>query len=177
MYSDVTLAISVNDSRIDPVKDQVDVTIRVGELDDSDLVAVRLGTVKRIIAASPAYLKNRGTPTTIADLADHSCLLLSGFSEQAVWPMIQNDEVINVKVDGTVVSDSADILLNMAIEGVGIIRLGDFLGEEALANGQLQELFAQKHDPEPKPLSALISPNRQHIPRVRAFIDYLKTVV
>jgi DNA-binding transcriptional LysR family regulator len=173
-YTDVTVDVSVCDHRIDPVEKRIDVTIRVGFLEDSDLIAARLGTVRRIIAASPAYLARRGTPTTIADLMNHDCLLLTGFSGQAMWPLIKDGKTVETAVRGTVTSDSADTLLRMAIEGVGIIRMGDFLGEKALADGRLVELFKDRHDADPKPISMLILPGRQNIPRIRAFIDFLK---
>lgn len=173
-YPEITLDLSVSDRRIDPVAEQIDVTIRVGQLGDSDLIAIRLGNVKRIIAASPGYLVNRGTPETPQDLAEHNCLLLKGFSRQAVWPMYQDGSRVEMTVSGSVTSDSADSLLRMAIAGTGIIRLGDFLGEKALSTGQLVPLLEDGHDPDPQPITALVTPGRQHIPRVRAFIDFLK---
>ncbi len=173
-YPNVTVDVSVSDYRIDPLENQIDVTIRVGRLEDSDLIAARLGTVQRVIAASPDYLKRRGTPTTLKDLAHHDCLLLKGFAEQAFWPMIENKTVVRTAVKGRVTADSADTLLQMAIEGVGIIRVGDFLGENALASGRLVELFRDRHDADPKPISALMLPGRHAIPRIRAFVDFLK---
>jgi DNA-binding transcriptional LysR family regulator len=173
-FPDVTIDVAVSDQRIDPMEEQIDVTIRVGSLQDSDLVVARLGTVKRIIAASPGYLERRGFPKTPADLKNHNCLLLTGFAGQALWPMISDGVVEKVAVSGSVSSDSADTLLKMAIAGVGIIRLGDFLGEPALADGRLIKLLEGQHDPDPKPLSALMLPGRQNIPRVRAFVDFLK---
>lgn len=173
-YPDVTVDVSVCDHRIDPVEKQVDVTIRVGFLEDSNLIGARLGTVQRIIAASPIYLERRGTPTTIADLGRHDCLLLTGFPRQPTWPLIEDSKIVKIAVRGTVTSDSADTLLRMAIEGLGIIRLGDFLGEKALADGRLVELFKDRHDTDPKPISALMLPGRRNIPRIRAFVEFLK---
>lgn len=173
-YPDITIDVSVSDRRIDPVSAQVDVTIRVGELQDSDLTNIRLGTVRRIIAASPSYLKRNGIPKSPKELDQHSCLLLTGFSRQAIWPMIEDGKKKDVKVSGPVSSDNADVLLHMAIEGAGIIRLGDFLGAEALRSGQLKELLSGQYYDDPKPLTALVLPNRNHVPRVRVFLDFLK---
>ena len=88
----ITLDVSVSDRRIDPIKEQMDVTIRVGELTDSDLVAFRLGTVRRIIAASPDYCATHGQPREPDDLRRHACLLLSGFTRLAIWPLRQNGD-------------------------------------------------------------------------------------
>lgn len=177
-YPEVSLDLSVCDQRIDPVAQGIDVTVRVGALTDSDLIAIRLGTVRRVIAASPNYLKTYGIPRAAADLAKHECLLLSGFHSQAVWPMLDaKGQRVDVPVSGRVRSDSAETLLRMAIAGVGLIRLGDFLGERAIAEGSLIEVFKGLHDDDPKPISALVLPGRQSLPRVRAFIDFLKQEV
>ncbi len=176
-YPEITLDLTVSDRRIDPIAEQVDVTVRVGALNDSDLVAIRIGTVKRIIAASPDYLAQHGTPVTAEELRQHNCLLLGAFPHQSHWPMYQDGRAITVKVSGSVKSDSAESLLRLAIAGAGIIRLGDFLGESALARGQLVPLLADCHDPDPQPITALVTPGRQKIPRVRAFVDFLKAEI
>ncbi|GAB5470161.1 MAG: LysR family transcriptional regulator [Rhodospirillales bacterium] len=176
-YPEVTLDLSVSDRRIDPLAAQVDVTIRVGALADSDLVAIRLGTVRRVIAASPCYLDRHGTPKTARDLAAHNCLLLSGFPKQALWPFVEEGKRIEVPVTGAVTSDSAEALLQAALAGVGIVRLGDFLGEVALAAGRLVPLLTDRHDDDPQPITALVAPGRQAIPRVRVLLDFLKAAL
>ena len=168
-YPDITVEISVIDRRVDVVAEQIDVAIRVGPLHDTSLVSHRLGEVRRIIAASPAYLRrhgDRGTPVTY-------CLHLRGFSRLAGWPMYVDGERVLLPVKGSVSSDSADMLLDLAVSGIGIIRLGDFLGEAALSAKQLVPLLENCHDDDPTPLSALMPPGRQNIPRVRAFVDFL----
>ncbi len=82
-FPEIAVELSVSDHRIDPIADQVDVTIRVGPLGDSGLIAVRLGEVRRVIAGSPGYLERYGIPEQAADLARHNCLQLSGFSRLA----------------------------------------------------------------------------------------------
>lgn len=173
-YPDISVELSVSDQRIDPVLDQIDVTLRVGPLQDSGLVLVPLGTVKRIIVASPDYLARRGRPEVPRDLLEHNCLQLSGFARLAQWPMLEGGKRILLPVKGSIACDSADLLLDLALAGVGIVRLGDFLGEQALTDGRLVPLLSDCHDPDPTPLSALILPGRQNIPRVRAFIAFLK---
>ncbi|OOG46588.1 LysR family transcriptional regulator [Polaromonas sp. A23] len=176
-YPEISIELTVSDQRIDPVLDQIDVTIRVGPLQDSELVLLRLGTVSRIIAASPDYLARKGIPLQPRDLLDHNCLQLSGFARLAQWPMLENGKRVMLPVEGSIACDSADLLLDLALAGVGIVRLGDFLGEQALAEGRLVPLLSECHDRDPTPLSALILPGRQNIPRVRAFIDFLKAAL
>ena len=174
LYPDITIDVSVSDRRINPITEQADITIRVGALLDSDLVAIPLGSVKRIIAASPGYISKHGAPEQPCDLAKHSCLLLSGFPYQANWPFVLKGERIDIAVKGRMTSDSAEALLRAAVAGLGIIRLGDFLGAEALASKQLVPVLDDYHVQDPQPISALIPSGRQSVPRVRALLDFLK---
>lgn len=173
-YPDITLDLSVSDQRGDPTFDQTDITVRVGPLADSGLVLVPLGTVSRIIAASPDYLARCGTPQQPRDLLAHNCLLLSGFARLAQWPLFESNKRILLPVKGNVTCDSADVVLDMALAGIGIARFGDFLAEKAIADGRLVPLLADCHDTDPKPISALVLPGRQRIPRVRVLLDFLK---
>lgn len=173
-YPEISLDISVTDHRVDPVTDQADITIRVGDLADSTLVGVPLGSVSRVIAASPAYLAAHGEPKTPQDLVRHECLLLHGFPRQAIWPFRENGKPVSVKVRGQLTSDSAETLLRTAISGAGIIRLGDFLGAEALASGDLVPLLTAFHEAGRQPITALVQPGRQSLPRNRAILDFLK---
>ena len=176
-FPEITVDLSVSDHRIDPIADQVDVTIRVGPLGDSELIAVRLGEVRRVIAGSPRYLERHGVPAQAADLARHNCLQLSGFSRLAQWPMFEQGKRVLVPVKGSIRSDSADFLLDLALAGAGLVRFGDFLGEDAVKDGRLVPVLSHCHDPDPQPITALILPGRQNIPRVRAFVDFLKAGV
>ena len=173
-YPDITLDLSVGDRRIDPFAEQADVTIRVGPLADSELIRIGLGEVRRVIAASPDYLARHGVPRCPEDLRHHNCLLLTGNTRLAKWPLFDGGRQVSLAVEGTLRSDSADALLEMALAGMGIIRVGDFLGEAALADGRLLPLLSDCHDDDPQPISALILPGRQSVPRVRCFIDFLK---
>ena len=171
----ITLSISVADHRIDPVADRADVTIRVGDLVDSGLIAISLGSVGRVIAASPAYLAEHGEPRTSQDLLKHNCLLLNGFPHQATWPFREEGQATSVAVKGNLTSDSAETLLHLAVSGAGIVRLGDFLGADALASGRLVPLLTRIHEPGEQPITALVQAGRQSVPRIRALIQFLKS--
>lgn len=173
-YPDITLDLTVSDQRGDPAFEQTDITIRIGPLADSNLVLVPLGTVNRVIAASPDYLARHGTPQQPRELLARNCLLLSGFARLAQWPMFENGKRIMLPVKGNITTDSADVLLDMARAGIGIARCGDFLAELAIADGRLVPLLSDCHDTDPTPISALVLPGRQNIPRVRVLIDFLK---
>lgn len=172
-YPEISIDMVISDHRIDPIKDQFDITIRVGPLDDSSLIMHRLGVVNRTVLASPSYLERHGMPKRPSDLLEHNCLLLSGFPRLSEWPMFENGTSVLLRPTGSVKADNADVLIDLAISGVGIVRVGDFLGEKAIADGLLVPLLEQFHDKDQTILSALILPGRQNIPRVRSFISFL----
>lgn len=173
-YPDISLDVAVTDQRVNPVSSQADITIRVGALADSGLISIPMGSVVRIIAASPAYIEQHGMPRKAAHLKDHNCLLLRGFPDQAFWPFSENGKQIKVPVSGSIVSDSAETLLRAAIAGAGIIRLGDFLGAEALKSGQLCPILTDTHVASKQPITCLVQPGRKTLPTVRAFLDFLR---
>lgn len=175
-HPDIDLDLNVTDRRIDPIADQVDVTIRVGPLAQTDLIGIELGKVRRVIAASPYYLARKGTPTHPRDLQGHTCLQLSGFRRLAKWPMIENGKPVALPVTGSVTADSAELLLALAIAGAGIIRFGDFLGAEAIQDGRLVPLLEESHDADPQPITALIPRERRGLPAVDAFLSFLKAI-
>jgi len=172
-YPDISLDLSIADRRVDVIGEQVDVAIRTGSSGDSSLITRRIGDMRRVICASPDYLARHGTPREPADLARHNCLLLTGFSRLAAWPMQVDGRIIEMNVKGTVTCDSAELLLDLVLAGLGIARFGDFLAEDALAKGDLVPLLVEHHVVEAAPISALMPPGRQHLPRVRAFVDFL----
>src|SRR5262249_9174093 len=129
--------------------------------------------LRRIVCASPAYLARHGRPVRPADLAHQSCLTLSRNPGAATWPFRFNDELVQIDVKGTVSADSADMLLGLAIEGAGSLRISEQVVDEAIARGQLEPLLQDVQDPEQYPLWALLPPGRYQAPKVRAFLDFL----
>ncbi|MDP3415939.1 LysR family transcriptional regulator [Falsiroseomonas sp.] len=172
-YPEVTLELSVNDRRVDLMAEQIDIAIRTGRVDDSSLIARTLETDHRVICASPAYLARRGTPVTPEDLARHDCLVLHGFSRLAEWPFLQGGRVAQRSITPAMTCDSVEVLRDMTLAGLGIVRLAGFLLRDALEEGRLVPLLAAHHVPEPVPITALMPPGRQHLPRVRALLDLL----
>ncbi len=172
-FPDVRIELTVSDRRIDPIAEQIDITVRVGPLADSELVAVKLGEVRRVIVASPTYLRANGRPKQPTDLTKHNCLLLAGHPRLAEWPMVDNGRMSAVRVTGNVQCDSAEAQLDLATAGVGIARVGDFLGEPAIADGRLVPLLGDFHFADLQPITALVLPARRFLPRVRAVVDAL----
>jgi DNA-binding transcriptional LysR family regulator len=171
-YPDITVELHVSDRQVDLVAEQIDVAIRSGALGDSTLVARKVGEATRVICASPLYLEKHGTPQVPADLLQHNCLTLPG-PAWSQWPFHSHEGINRLAVSGTFTSDNADLLLDMALAGLGVARLADFMVARALRDVALVRLLVDSHVPESFPIHALTVPGRHRAPRIRAFVDFL----
>lgn len=172
-HPDITIELGISDQQIDLVAENVDVALRAGPLADSGLVARRIADARRVICASPSYLEKRGTPTRPADLPNHNCILIAGLPHLARWAFYTRDGIDHIRVRGDLTTDNADVMVDLAIAGHGIIRMVDVHVARAVANGLLIPLLTKQHVVDPTPIWALTPPGRNRVPRVRAFLDFL----
>jgi len=169
----ITLDFMVTNRVVDLVGENVDVSLRMGPLEDSGLVSRKIVDLTRIVCASPSYLAKHGRPVEPSDLVRHACLTLSRNPGSASWPFRVNGKLTRIDVKGPVSADSADMLLQLAIGGAGILRLSEHVVARSIHEGLLQPLLEDAQDPETNPLYALLPPGRHQAPKVRAFIDFL----
>jgi DNA-binding transcriptional LysR family regulator len=168
----ITLDFMVTNRVVDLVGENVDVSLRMGPLEDSGLVSRKIVDVTRIVCASPSYLAKHGRPVEPSDLVRHACLTLSRNPGSASWPFRVNGKLTRIDVKGPVSADSAD-MLQLAIGGAGILRRSEHVVARSIHEGLLQPLLQDAQDPETNPLYALLPPGRHQAPKVRAFIDFL----
>jgi DNA-binding transcriptional LysR family regulator len=169
----VTLDFVVTNRFVDLVRENVDIALRTGHLDDSTLIARKIVDIAQVICASPKYLARHGRPVHPSDLAHHSCLTLSRIPESAIWSFRVDGRLVRVKVGGSVTADSADLLARLAIEGAGVVRLGEIAVANAIQNGLLEPLLQDSDEPEDYPLWAVMPPGRQRALKVKVFLEFL----
>jgi DNA-binding transcriptional LysR family regulator len=172
-YPAITLDLGVTDRRVDFVTEQADVLLRTGPLGDSTLVARKIADGQRIVCAAPAYLQRRGQPATPEELLSHDCLVLRGLARLTAWPFRSATGLQTLTVRGVATTDSAEALRDMALAGLGIIRVSAFLVTRDIAEGRLVPLFEDRHVSEDVPVWAVTAPGRHRLPRVQVFVDFL----
>jgi DNA-binding transcriptional LysR family regulator len=172
-YPRITFEFLVTNRLVDLIGDNVDIALQVGQLNDSTLVARKIVDLTQVVCASPKYLADHGRPIKPSDLARHDCLTLSHIQGSRTWSFRVKGERVQVDVKGPVVADSAHMLLKLAIEGAGIIRLGDIIVARAIQDGILEPLLQDLQEPENFPLWAILPPGRQRTPKVKVFLDFL----
>lgn len=172
-YPGIRLDLSVTDRRVDLVAEQVDVLLRTGPLGDSSLIARKIAGGGRVICAAPGYLERRGKPVTPDDLLTHDCLVLRGLARLTAWPFRTATGLQTLTAHGVATTDSAEALRDMALAGLGIIRVSAFIVARDIAEGRLVVLFEDEHVSEDVPVWAVTAPGRHRLPRIQAFVDFL----
>jgi DNA-binding transcriptional LysR family regulator len=172
-HREVTVTLNLNDRVVDLIGEGIDVAIRIAALSDSSLIGVKLADNKRVVVASPDYLRRHGAPASLDDLAKHNCLAISSAGSQRGWTFRQNGKNVTLKVGGNMVCNDGAVLHDWALAGKGLAwrsmwevggeieagRLVTVLDEFAAPGNDIYAVFAQ----------------RRHLPlRIRAFIDFLR---
>jgi DNA-binding transcriptional LysR family regulator len=173
-HPNLQLQLVASDRFDDFFHEQIDLLIRVAELKDSNMVARRIATSRRVLCASPQYLAKAGEPKTPKDLAKHNCLLLRfPGSQQWRWTLVYpNGRPETLSLSGTMDSDNSDILTSWCLAGHGIAMKDMFEVAPYLKDGRLVEVM-REYPPVSYPIMALY-PHSQYLPpRVRLFIDFL----
>ena len=169
----VELDITISDEPLVGLGEGVDLAIRIGALDESSMVARRICNLERVICAAPAYLERCGTPRTPDDLQQHNCLWITSLPVLRRWPFDTDDGIRVVHIDGNVVANSAETVLQLALAGVGITRLTDVIVGDAIRRGELIPVLSDWHHVEPVPLYATYPSGRNLSPKIRAMVDFL----
>jgi len=170
----MTIDLGLNDRRVDLIEEGWDIAVRIGNMEDSSLIARKLAPCRTIVCASPAYLEEKGTPQTLAELAVHNCLgyTLSRSVGAGRW-QFGGEKKISVPVSGSLNANNGDALVAAAIAGQGIICQPTFLVAREIAAGSLVPI---RLDHNPAPLDGIFAvypPDRRPPPKVRTFIDFL----
>lgn len=173
LHPGVRVSVDLNDVMVDLVSAGMDMAIRIGTLDDSTLVARQLASNRRLLCASPDYLRRHGAPKTPADLAAHECLLLVGSQgRQDIWRLRDGDREVAVRVAGRIESNQGELLRDAAIAGLGIALHSSWHVNEDLRAGRLQVILPDYPLPDTG-IHAVMPQRRLVPPRVRAFVEFL----
>jgi DNA-binding transcriptional LysR family regulator len=171
-YPDVQVEVTLNDRAVDLIEEGFDLAIRVAREIDPGLIARKLTYACMVACASPGYLKQHGIPKSPEDLTSHNCLSYTYWSQGNEWRFRRKGVERKVRVSGNLRGNNGHILIEAAIDGLGVILQPTFLAYEALREGKLVRILA---DWETDNLTVFaVYPNRQFLPpKVRSFIDFL----
>ncbi|MBB3120056.1 LysR family transcriptional regulator [Pseudoduganella violacea] len=172
-HREVTATLNLNDRVVDLIGEGVDVAIRIASMSDSNLVSAKLADNRRVVVATPAYLKRHGKPLALDDLAQHNCLAISSDGSQRGWTFRENGKNVTRKVNGNMACNDGAVLHAWVLADKGLAwrsmwevggdietgRLCSVLDEYSAPGNDIYAVFAQ----------------RRHLPlRIRAFVDFLR---
>lgn len=174
-YPDIQIDVGVSDKPVDLVGENVDCVIRAGEISDPSLVARRIGSIHRVVCASPAYLKRHGMPKQPSDLESDRHRVISYFShgsERLTYVLERGDERYEVNAASTVAVNDSTAMLAAGLAGLGIARTAPFMAAPHVAAGSLQIILPQ-WSAGAWPLYVVYPPNRHVSTKLRVFIDWV----
>jgi DNA-binding transcriptional LysR family regulator len=172
-YPDIQVNIQLTDRRIDMLEEGVDVVIRIGGVDDSNMVARQINTYPLVLCASPAYLKQHGYPNIPNDITRHACIIDSNFRIGKQWPLVSpNGTVETIEVTSKIAANSPRAVMEIAKSGGGIALIPRFIVAETIAQGLLVEVLPSYSTLE-FGLFAIFPHRRYLSKKIRCFIDFL----
>lgn len=171
-HPEVSIELSMSDTFADLAEQGIDLAIRVGNITDPGLIAKRIGVVRRVTVASPAYIQAHGAPRTPHDLTGHECIFYTRLATGNRWEFAGPDGPLTVEIKGRFRADTSDAVREGVLAGLGIAVIPAFAFSDEIASGKVQVLLAD-HEPKRLPMSAVYA-SRRFVPlKVRAMIDYL----
>jgi DNA-binding transcriptional LysR family regulator len=156
------------------IDEGIDVALRIAALQDSTLIARRVGEVRRVLCASPRYIAERGAPRSIADLANHDCIAVEPTSAEDIWsfpPLPGRKMGRTVRVRPRLMVNADEAAVSAAVDGEGIVRIFSYKIQQEIQEGSLVRLLPDD-DPPPVPVHLVALEHRLSLTKVRTFMDF-----
>lgn len=171
-HPELDIQLRLGDRNVNLIEEHVDVALRIGTLPDSSLVATPVGSIRRVVCASPAYLERFGWPQTPGELSAHRCITFDGLDATTNWVFAGADgQTLQARVRSRLTVSTADAAIEAAVLGAGVTRVLSYQVADAVQDGRLVRLL-DEHEPPAVPAS-LIYPGQGRLPmKTRAFIDF-----
>ncbi len=172
-YPEVSLQLQLTDSPADFVRDAFDVAVRFGDLPDTRLIARKIAPNRRLVCASPGYLKAHGVPATPHDLTRHQCIVLrQNEAAYGLWRFTKGRRSETVKVRGNLSSNDGEVTLTWGLAGLGILQRAEWDLARYLRSGRLVQVLEDYALPQADIYA--VFPERHHLSaKVRVFVDFL----
>lgn len=174
LYPKISIQLALNDQFIDPLSAGIDITIRISSRKESSLlISHEIIEARRVLCASPAFLAEHGTPEHPRELAKLPCLHYGNLPSGNMWRFKKGDDAIDVRVNGSLCANNADVLCEAAAEGLGVALLPLFIAHDDISEGKLVTLLEDYSAPRVY-LSLVYAPSRNMSTKVRLFVKFVQ---
>lgn len=170
-YPEIDVKLVLADRLLDLLEADIDMAVRIGELEDSSMIALKLGTVRRVTCASPSYLATRGRPEKPAELEHHVCVTFDNLASPEAWRFASERTDMLVSIRSRLTVTTAEAAVEAAIAGLGLARLLSYQVSDARRDGRL-ELVLEDHELPPWPVSLVYAGQRLRPGKLRTFVDF-----
>lgn len=171
-YPEIALRLVLTDRIVNTVEENIDVSIRIGSLPDSSMIATRIGSVRFVLCASPRYLAARGHPKDPGELRDHDCISIDSVAPERSWKFVKGGRETAVPIRSRLTVSDSEAAIEAAVAGAGIARVMSYKMEAARRAGDLV-LMLEKFEQEPWPVHVLYTERKPMPLKLRAFLDWV----
>ena len=170
-HPEINIELLLLDRVIDLVEEGMDIAVRVARLPDSTMVAHGIGQVRRVIVASPAFVKAHGLPQAPMDLRNQRCVSFTSVSSPTHWNFEQGRKQVQVPIKSALVTNQVDAAVSACVQGVGFGRFTNYHVQAEINAGKLKRVL-KMFEGEPIPASIVYPSSRQQSPNVRSFVSF-----
>jgi len=171
-YTEVTVNLELSHRIPDLVEENIDLAFHVGELNDSMYVSRRIASARRVICASPEYIKKNGMPKKPEDLLNHNCLIYMPRNDMGKWEFLDKGKRKKIKVTGDIQCNSGDALRVASIQSRGITQLPTYMVGLDIQAGRLEAVL-EDFEPEKQPIYAIYNHRKYVSAKIKTFIDFI----
>ena len=171
-YPEIDVNLILTDRVVHLMDEHVDIAVRIGELPDSSFMAKKVGAVRRVVCASPAYLARHGVPLQPEELASHECISFEVLASMRAWSFGSGKAEQSVPIHSRFTVNTAEAAISAAVLGVGLTRVLSYQVADALHDGKLQVVL-ENFESAPLPIN-LVHKGQGPVPlKLRAFLDFV----
>jgi len=174
-HPNITLDVKFSAETLDLVQERMDVALRVADAINPNLIAIKLASYKRVFVASPDYVRERGLPSTPEDFREHNCLINRGSGPGNEWTFVRDGTPYVMRVTGSMSADSAEVVRQAAVAGVGVAMTSSWFIQEELRTGRLIQLVPEYTPVDQRAIYAVLVQRSSSTRKVAAFVEFLKS--
>jgi len=171
-HPEISLRLVMTDRVVSTTDEGIDVAIRIGVLPDSSMIATRIGSIRVVVCASPAYLQTRGVPDSLADLIHHDCITVDSLVTPSSWKFASGSRPIVTPIHSRLCVNTSEAAIQAAIAGAGLARVMSYKMESARRAGDLR-IVLDEFEEEPLPVSVVYAPRKIMPLKLRTFLNWV----
>ncbi|WP_189438470.1 LysR family transcriptional regulator [Pseudovibrio japonicus] len=169
----VEVELLLTDRQQNLLHENIDVAIRMGDMEDSTHIQRKLCNLDRLVVASPKYLQRCGAPETPDDLKLHNCLMWTGNAQHLnMWPFFEGETKVFARASGNFRSNNGMTLTTACLDGIGIMRIAEHFAIPLIESGKLVQLLADYHKPDNQAVHIVYLPEKRNLSRIKEFVNF-----